>query len=190
MPHVAFRVIGCAVLLAAFSGSPSAQAIGPGVYFPPSAWDLKLPAVNRFLVLSNFNNQAVLDVETGLVWARSPSDLNGDGVVNFAGDRTSREDGIINCTFKNVAGRLGWRLPSAVEWGTLLDPDGPVAGPRLPPGHPFTDVALGDGYLTTTLIGTGLAWYASLSGSNPYFRGDDRFPGFVWCVRGVGSAER
>ena len=30
-------------------------------------WDQKLPASQRFVVLAAFNNQAVLDKETGLV---------------------------------------------------------------------------------------------------------------------------
>ena len=34
-------------------------------------WDKKLPGDSRFTVLPDFNNQAVRDNETGLVWERS-----------------------------------------------------------------------------------------------------------------------
>jgi hypothetical protein len=36
-------------------------------------WDKKLPNEARFTILADFNNQAVRDNETGLVWERSPN---------------------------------------------------------------------------------------------------------------------
>ena len=34
----------------------------------PPTWSIKLPAAERFVILADFNNEAVLDKETGLVW--------------------------------------------------------------------------------------------------------------------------
>ena len=45
----------------------------PGPYYALPAWDQKKAAVNRFVVLTNWNSQAVLDKETGLVWERTPA---------------------------------------------------------------------------------------------------------------------
>ena len=37
----------------------------------PPSWDTVKPGGSRFKVLSAFNNEAVLDKETGLVWRKS-----------------------------------------------------------------------------------------------------------------------
>src|SRR4051794_27074001 len=54
------------------SGSVSAQTISNGPYYANPSWDQQLPAAQRFIVLQNWNNEAVLDRETGLVWERQP----------------------------------------------------------------------------------------------------------------------
>ena len=52
----------------------SAQAVDAvGPYYALPSWDRKMVAVNRFVVLTNWNSEAVLDKETGLVWELSPA---------------------------------------------------------------------------------------------------------------------
>jgi hypothetical protein len=41
------------------------------------SWDQKLDSSNRFKVLKGFNDEAVLDQETGLVWQRTPEPSSG-----------------------------------------------------------------------------------------------------------------
>ena len=36
------------------------------------SWSNKIPAAKRFVALADFNNEAVLDRETGLVWEQAP----------------------------------------------------------------------------------------------------------------------
>lgn len=50
--------------------APSVSAVGP--YYALPSWDQKIAAATRFVVLTNWSSQAVLDKETGLVWMRSP----------------------------------------------------------------------------------------------------------------------
>ena len=88
-----------------------------------------MPADQRFVVLPAFNNEAVLDKETGLVWERSPHTTSARWI---AARRT--------CIEKNVGGQKGWRLPSLKELTSLVDPSVAPPGPTLPPGHPFLTV--------------------------------------------------
>ena len=57
-------------------------------------WDKKLPADSRFTILPDFNNQAVRDNETGLVWERSPST-----------SPTNWIEGVRTCWLRQVGGR-------------------------------------------------------------------------------------
>jgi hypothetical protein len=63
-------------LLAGVPARAQTTAVGP--YLATPAWDQKLQCDTlttcpRFVVLSNWNSEAALDRETGLVWERSPS---------------------------------------------------------------------------------------------------------------------
>ena len=63
---------------AALTASSAQAASGPGPFYAEPAWDQKLACPTkancpRFLVLTNWNSEAVLDKETGLVWERSPA---------------------------------------------------------------------------------------------------------------------
>ena len=166
------------------AGAIPSSAQGP--YYPPPAWAQKLPASTRF-VLVLFEEfctpdcqqiaTAVLDRETGLVLERIPSTSE----ATFLG-------ATVVCAAKARGGRAGWRLPDYDELASLIDPT-VTTGVRLPPGHPFINVAA-QGYWTRTV------WP---SGANPNVRllvnfhsdlgaiftpADEGFHRHVWCVRG------
>ncbi len=90
------------------------------------SWDRKINnARARFEVLRAFNDEAVLDKETQLVWERSPETFT-----------LLWDTAIFTCFDKDVNGRKGWRLPTIEELASLVDPT-VSPGPTLPPGHPF-----------------------------------------------------
>ena len=158
----------------------SAQAAsGVGPFFPEPAWDRKLPASFRFYVLTDWNNAAVLDKETGLVWERSPAQT--------APWYTAR----LLCATLTTGNRRGWRLPSVHELNSLFAPSVlPFQGIlALPAGHPFN-------------IPTAKVWSATLDVANPNaawavdFNGDgvvSIIPDltntglWLWCVRGASN---
>ena len=118
-----------------------AQTVANGPYYAVPSWDQTLPAVQRFIVLANMNQEAVLDRETGLVWERAPVNV---GVANQSAGEQS-------CLSKTLGNKRGWRLPTFAEMATLLDPTIPVSSlqPALPAGHPFNP-GLAVLYWTTT----------------------------------------
>jgi hypothetical protein len=105
-------------------------------------WDKIITGGTRFTVLAAFNNQAVRDNETGLVWEQAP-----------AGGSSTWAVARVVCLNKTVGGRKGWRLPSVHELASLIDATQPI--PTLPTGHPF-DLNLSSSY-----------WSATLSTDNP-----------------------
>jgi hypothetical protein len=113
--------------LSGLSGPVHAQTTASGPFYVSSSWDRTLPAHARFIVLSNFTGQAVLDRETGLVWERSPEST-----------RRNLRQAASACHNKAVGGRKGWRLPAIAELSSLVDPG--QADPALPAGHPFSNV--------------------------------------------------
>jgi hypothetical protein len=113
--------------LSGLSSSAHAQTTANGPIYVTTSWDRTLPVPARFIVLSNFTGQAVLDRETGLVWERSPEST-----------RRNLRQAASACHNKAVGGRKGWRLPTIAELSSLVDPG--QADPALPAGHPFTNV--------------------------------------------------
>lgn len=172
MIHTALTRMG-AFVLSAFILMP-----GPAEAVLLRSWDRKITnATQRFRVLAAFDNQAVLDRETQLVWHIAPR-----------GQLRTWSGAFNSCYASIIGGRGGWRLPFMEELTSLLDRT--QVSPPLPAGHPF-DVS----NLTRDV------WAAStLPGTNQAFTQDMRNDGFLgnlpkgqeqnyWCVRGGHGAE-
>ncbi|MBI2875790.1 MAG: DUF1566 domain-containing protein [Candidatus Tectomicrobia bacterium] len=155
------------VVIAAFAMFASLVTAGP---FP--TWDNQINRPGRFVVLSDFNNQAVLDKETGLVWEQSPSTVPRAWHVAF------------DCYISTIGGRKGWRVPTVEELASLIDPT--QANPALPAGHPFSNVQVSDGYWSATTVAgnTSDAWDVSFIGNGLVGSAGKNASLLVWCVRG------
>ncbi|MBX3636427.1 MAG: DUF1566 domain-containing protein [Rubrivivax sp.] len=166
----------CAGLSAPASAQVSTTANGPYLAMP--AWSQKL-TTNRFVILANWNGEAVLDRETGLVWERTPeatprSWLSANG----------------HCIRRAAGGRKGWRLPGIQELGSLVDPTVGAPEPALPVGHPFqaVDPDLTYWSATSNSFGDDMIWIFSLGSGTPGVISKSASAAFAaWCVRG-GSA--
>ena len=92
-------------------------------------WQQAHPATQRFVILLDFNNDAVLDKDTNLIWELSPTPTS----VTWNEARTT-------CTTRATGGKKGWRLPAPAEMRSLVGPavDSPI--PNIPPGHPFLNI--------------------------------------------------
>lgn len=137
-------------------------------------WDKNLPSASRFTVLAAFNNQAVRDKNTGLVWEQ-------------AADGTTRTwtEAISYCVNKTVGGTIGWRLPSVIELNSVRDPS-LLAGwvPTV-----FSGVQGKGIWSATTVAGISTqAWLVDFSGGVVviFNKGTS---GWVWCVRGPMNAD-
>ncbi len=150
------------------------MAIAATMFLPETAtaqgfWSKKLPVAERFVVLADFNNEAVLDKETGLVWEKSP-----------AGSRYGWGDRCANLALGN---RKGWHVPTIEQLTSLVDPS-VLTGVTLPDGHPFTNVMSSYYWSATTAPDApGDAWGMS------FYNGgvgklDKTSNAFTWCVRG------
>jgi hypothetical protein len=162
-------------------GKATAQTNANGPYYAWPSWDQTLPSSTRFIVLSNFNSQAVLDRETGLVWERSPSTTAVPGFTS------------IDCNNKTVGNRRGWRLPTIQELMSLIDPT--QSSPALPSGHPFQIQNVSGAYWSATILdvsdGTSpSAWIMGLAIGNAIFGTKTTNGLFIWCVRGGQGVDR
>jgi hypothetical protein len=129
-------------------------------------------AAQRFTVLAAFNNEAVRDNETGLVWEKSPSSA-----------ALTWDEAHGSCMAKNISGKRAWRLPSSLELASLLDHSVAAPGPALPPDHPFRNVRSSYYWSATTDFNSpSSTWLGAFSEGN--VGGDvknGRYP--AWCVR-------
>lgn len=103
-------------------------ASGPASAIDIRSWDKNISTVgNRFIVLSNLNNEAVLDKESQIVWEKTPDNTS----TTWFGARNT-------CVRKEVGGKAGWRLPSIQELASLIDST--QNDPAIKSGHPFLSV--------------------------------------------------
>jgi hypothetical protein len=173
-------VVVAAVLGAALAAvSAGAATVEKGPRFTLRAWDRQIPDASlRFIVLRNWNREAVLDKETGLVWQRSP-----------ATNAVVWTDALQACRSASTGGRFGWRLPQEEELASLAVPDPTEASvPELPTGSPFL-VASGTTFWTATVYeaNNADAWAIEF-GSQISFMGQSTSENF-WCVRGGHGAQ-
>jgi hypothetical protein len=133
-------VLGAGVVL--MTGTSSGEREGRGKPTDLSGvtqnWDKNLPSHSRFTVLTDFNNQAVRDNNTWLVWEQAP-----DGTTR------SRPEAVQYCVRKAVGNTRGWRLPSVAELNSLQDPL--LAAPFVP--TVFSGVQ-SDYYWSATIVAT------------------------------------
>ncbi len=165
----------CTAAIAAVPITASAQlsTTANGPYYATPSWDQKLTS-NRFVVLANWDSNAVLDRETGLVWTRN---VNSNAILADAFD---------NCAWSATGGRRGWRLPTLNEMQTIVDPA--AATGFLPTGHPFLGLP--------TLFGVTVMFYTAtrthktvFAGGGYHLVGYIRFPGGYVLARGEISIE-
>lgn len=171
--------IGAPLLLTAPVGAENSTTIDQSTQPNLKSWSNIIPNANRrFVVLADFNNQAVLDRETGLVWEKTPEIT--PGTWNGAQH---------NCINKAVGGRKGWRLPAIVELTSLLDPSVQPPGPLLPAGHPFSNIQMTLYWSATTFaFNSSNAWFVDFhDGHVEAF--DKTNMNVFWCVRGGMNAE-
>ena len=122
-------VIGAALGLA---GSLTVVSSAGAASLKP--WSATFDTPSRFKVLTNFNSEAVLDKETGLVWQLDA----GAATVGGCGNPGNWALAVNCCSKATIGGRGGGRLPTTTELYSLIDMT--RSNPALPLGHPFVNV--------------------------------------------------
>ena len=126
---------------------------------------------DRFVVLVDWDSEAVLDRKTGLVWERSPN----VSFTNWSGAQN-------RCENLLLGKRKAWRLPTIFELATLVDPNVPSPGPTLPAGHPFTVASSFYWSATTDITNNANAWGVGFN-IGDVGSGVKSAIDYVWCVR-------
>ncbi len=117
--------------------------------------------------------EGVLDLETGLVWEQ----LAASVAITWA-------QALDFCSRSKSGGRMGWRLPTAAELGTLVDPS--AVSPGLPAGHPFNvDTSKLYWTATTSALASGYALAFDFPNTSPVTQTlKTAALSAWWCVRG------
>jgi len=147
--------------------------------FRAVTWSSVVPPADRFDVLADFNSEAVLDRNTGLVWQLAPSTQRFEWV-----------DSRSACINSASGGRRGWRLPSIVELTTLQEP----GSPAVPPNAPFVlpdDPAVPRIFWSATSDAADLtnAWVASFEVALSFSDEKSRSH-YAWCVYAAMTAHQ
>jgi hypothetical protein len=163
----------------------------------PGAWDRRLDSTNGLgngCESSRFKctllNEGVLDLETGLVWAREANAAAGS-------DEFSWIEAYSKCVGYRGGGRTGWRLPTISELMSLLDQTQTNPNASLPLGHPFLEVLDGshtfwtatedkDNPATNAYVVDFLGVQAGFSGVFGSYVKDSSQLG-AWCMRGANT---
>jgi hypothetical protein len=134
------------------------------------SWDQKInDSSKRFVVLSAFNGEAVLDKETQLVWQRTaiPGSASYPNVAAV-------------CVSVSIGGRMGWRLPTVHELTSLVDVT--QDNPALPAGHPFTIPVQGYWTATRSAQDPTFGWFVLMGSGTPFMTPIGEAHGLL-CVR-------
>ena len=173
-------LLGTALYFSIPVGAWAADPLDPATQPHLKSWSNVISnAARRFVVLADFDNQAVLDRETGLVWEKSPATTTAQPEDVTEGQA---------CANKTVGGRKGWRLPSFPELASLIDPNVARPGPTLPLGHPFIGVLVQqeDRYWSATKTFDGNPWVVLFDSGLVTVTGGTH----AWCVRGGMNADQ
>jgi hypothetical protein len=123
-------------------------------------------------VLKSLDEAAVLDQETGLVWARdaAPQSEPWAGAIEW-------------CAFAAIGGRSGWRLPQVHELRSLVS----SSTATLPEGHPFLSPPAS--YWTATTTATFPTYAYTVATDGTVLIASEKGESYrIWCVRGPGEA--
>jgi len=133
------------------------------------AWNRIIPAAQRFV--DALDGSAVLDKETGLVWAKEPDSTRR--MWNAALDY---------CTSLFLGGRKGWRLPNVEELLSLVELS--QMRPSLPSGHPFQNIKAATYWTSSThATYTEGAWAVGMDGGSVELVSKEINTFYVWPVR-------
>jgi hypothetical protein len=173
--RAALAMVWLTVVATPAAAQLATTATGP--YYATPSWTQKLTA-QRLVILANWNGEAVLDRETGLVWERSPD----------AQEVYTWRAALAHCIGRTVGGRKGWRLPGVQELMSLAEPT--ALAPSLPTGHPFVGVVASEYWSSTTIVDEPtVAWSLQALGGGRAFPSSRANAHFVWCVRGGTAAD-
>ena len=147
----------------------------------PPTWSQKLDSTDGDPVTgcnsSRFEcvmgGEAVLDKETGLVWAKN---ANAGGIKTWF-------PAMEYCLNLSIANRKGWRLPTVEELASLIDTT--QTSPALPSGHPFDNVRSYLYWSSTTVVGDSYcAWSVHMLDGHASLNIKNSDINYMWPVRG------